>query len=254
MRKAASLGISLSEETITEITLYNIAMAHQNPGQIAISIATKPQEKLHGADWEWWLVKKKKNICYRVQAKRLFPNGQYSSLYKTPNSNKYAQLDTLVAAAKASKAVPMYCFYNFDQSSFSIGAPSSCLHSYRGPSYWGCSLAAAPSVRNTGSNDPAVLKAIMRPWHLFACSHDGEDLVDSGARFASERLQTGLDNPALNIAQSRSIPAYVERLLETRRPEHKADSGSYVDVQYWNETDEKDDLAGIAVFDDTRTS
>ena len=62
MRAAAALGISLSEETLTELTLYNIALAHQKAGQIEIDIATKSQEKAHGADWEWWLVRNKKNI------------------------------------------------------------------------------------------------------------------------------------------------------------------------------------------------
>jgi hypothetical protein len=48
MRKAAQLGLSLSEETIIETSLYNVALAHQKK-DILIRIATKPAEKRRGA-------------------------------------------------------------------------------------------------------------------------------------------------------------------------------------------------------------
>jgi hypothetical protein len=253
MRAAAALGISLSEETLTELTLYNIAVAHQKAGQIEIDIATKSQEKAHGADWEWWLVRNKKNICYRVQAKRLFPNGRYNSLYKSGSGNPYAQLDTLVSAAKTNSAVPMYCFYNFNHSNFGFGTSHQCLHKYRGPSFWGCTLAAAQDVRTAGANDAATLRHIMQPWHLFACAHHGEDIVDTGTRFVSDRHFLPSDDISLNKGQTRLLPAYVARLIETRRStssrQKKAD---YLDDQFWSEAKEKEDLAGIAVFNDVR--
>jgi hypothetical protein len=252
MRAAAVLGVSLSEETLTELTLYNIAFAHQKAGQIEINIATKSQEKAHGADWEWWLVRNKKNICYRVQAKRLFPNGRYSSLYKSGTGNSYAQLDTLVAAAKTNSAVPMYCFYNFDHSNAGFATSSPCLHKYRGPSYWGCSLAAAQDVRAAGANDAATLRHIMLPWHHFACAHHGEDLVDTGTRFVSDRHLGSSDDILLNKGQTRPLPAYVARLIETRRSIYPRQNADYLDDQYWTETKEKEDLAGIAVFNDVR--
>lgn len=252
MRAAAALGISLSEETLTELTLYNIALAHQKAGQIEIDIATKSQEKAHGADWEWWLVRNKKNICYRVQAKRLFPNGRYSSLYKSGSGNPYAQLDTLVAAAKANNAVPMYCFYNFNHSNAGFGTSSQCLHKYRGPSYWGCTLAAAQDVRTAGANDAATLRYIMLPWHHFACAHHGEDIVDTGTRFVSDRHLAPSDDILLNKGQTRPLPAYVARLIETRRSIYPRQNADYLDDKYWTETKEKEDLAGIAVFNDVR--
>ena len=55
MRTAAELRLALSEETLTECSLYNIALAHQGT-DIVIELATKPAEGNHGADWEWWLV------------------------------------------------------------------------------------------------------------------------------------------------------------------------------------------------------
>jgi hypothetical protein len=69
MSTAARLGLSLSEETITECALYNLALAHQG-ADIVIDLATKPAEAKHGADWEWWLVRGRKGLGFRVQAKR----------------------------------------------------------------------------------------------------------------------------------------------------------------------------------------
>jgi hypothetical protein len=68
MITAASLGSSLSEETLTEMSLYNIALVHQGSDKV-VNLATKPAEKKHGADWEWWLVKGQKGMGFRVQAK-----------------------------------------------------------------------------------------------------------------------------------------------------------------------------------------
>jgi hypothetical protein len=71
MWKAQSLGVGLSEETLTEMVLYEIALAHGKSGEISIKLATKPQETKHGADWEWWFVKGGHAVSFRVQAKRL---------------------------------------------------------------------------------------------------------------------------------------------------------------------------------------
>jgi hypothetical protein len=67
MRTAAKLPLALSEETLTECSLYNIALAHQGT-DIAIELQTKRAEGNHGADWEWWLVHGNKGLGFRVQA------------------------------------------------------------------------------------------------------------------------------------------------------------------------------------------
>jgi hypothetical protein len=76
MRTAAKLGLALSEETLTECALYNIALAHQG-ADIRIDLATKPAEAKRGADWEWWLIRGSNALGFRVQAKRLFADGSY---------------------------------------------------------------------------------------------------------------------------------------------------------------------------------
>jgi hypothetical protein len=108
MQTAAALGLSLSEETLTECALYNIAVSHQHT-DIVIDLATKPAEAKHGADWEWWLVRGKKGLGFRVQAKRLFADGSYKSLTKA-GANPYDQLDKLVAVSTNAGFEPLYCF------------------------------------------------------------------------------------------------------------------------------------------------
>jgi hypothetical protein len=53
MAKASRVGLALSEETLTETALYEMALAHELDGKVAISLATKPQEAKHGGDWEY---------------------------------------------------------------------------------------------------------------------------------------------------------------------------------------------------------
>lgn len=79
MDDARDLGMSMGEETITETALYQVARHHQS-GAIEVSLATKPQEYKHGADWEWWFTAKGSSFGFRVQAKRLFPSGRYESV------------------------------------------------------------------------------------------------------------------------------------------------------------------------------
>ncbi len=111
MEHAKRLGLSFSEETITETCLLNIAK-RQRHSSIAIIPATKPQEAKHGADWEWWFTKAGVGVGYRVQAKRLYPSGRYQELFKS--GDKFEQLDKLVSRGAADDLDPLYCFYNYD--------------------------------------------------------------------------------------------------------------------------------------------
>ncbi len=150
MIKASQLGLALSEETITECVLYNVALAHQGAGFV-VDLATKPAEAKHGGDWEWWFIKGNKGRCFRVQAKRLFPGGAYKSLFKA-GANPYQQLDKLVAVSGKDGFEPLYCFYNFAAAPYQATGPNHCHHSYRGPSFWGCSLAFPEAIKLTNSN------------------------------------------------------------------------------------------------------
>jgi hypothetical protein len=158
MAKAASVRMALSEETITETALYEMALARFGDSTIAITLATKPQEARHGGDWEWWLIAGKIGISFRVQAKRLFRNGRYQSLLK-PAPHPYAQLDILRTSARRDGHVPLYCFFNFDHPTASFTRSDGyCRHSYHMPSFWGCTLAFPDGVRAAGSDRLADLR------------------------------------------------------------------------------------------------
>src|SRR5258707_11960783 len=87
MATARKLNIALSEETITELVMYEIALAHLADPRFRVVLATKPQESKHGADWTWWFTQGGTGVRFRVQAKRLFPSGTYESLLKAPLSS-----------------------------------------------------------------------------------------------------------------------------------------------------------------------
>jgi uncharacterized protein DUF6615 len=244
MRTAAQLGLALSEETLTECSLYNIALAHQGTN-LVIDLATKPAEAKHGADWEWWFIRGGKGVGFRVQAKRLFAAGQYSSLMK-PGKNPYEQLDKLVLASEKASLEALYCFYNFAHPLGQFAGPNPCHHSYRAPSFWGCSLAFPDQVKNLKSNQLAILRPIMRPWHTLVCGQGKIDAVVG--RFVRE--VGGRDRPA----SPRNLPSRVSRLISLS--ELRKDSPTYrgyLDDSYWqDDNDFPNSVAGIILFRDKR--
>ena len=271
MFKAPSLGMALSEETITETALYEIALVHQNLGDIDITIATKPAEKRHGADWEWWFIKGGRSVSFRVQAKRLFLDGTYRSLFKAP-PNPYDQLDRLIHVANREGHIPLYCFFNFDQGvNYFDNWKGQCPHSYKGPSFWGCTLANPQEVRSKGSNKFVDLRPIMDPWHKLVCEHfyNRNSLPEAAIDFVKEA--EGRGRRTAQIPQLREIPVSVRRLLEikaTRRAVVDDDINDYVDFTYYEESDrepptdgedapekepQEDAPTGLIVFEDRRS-
>jgi hypothetical protein len=219
MRKAARVGLSLSEETITESALYNIALAHQGNG-IVISLQTRQAEHRHGADWEWWIVRGNRGVGFRVQAKRLFREGDYRYLLKSGGA-RYQQLDTLVRESAREQLVPLYCFFNFDHRDLRPARTNACNHDYRGRSFWGCALAFPAEIRHANSNTIADLQPLMRPWHQLVCQSGQADLLDAAIRFAQDGVPTGASQP-------RHLPSRVWRLIE---PPQFAAEGTYLDDQ-----------------------
>jgi hypothetical protein len=245
MRKAAGIGLSLSEETITECALYNIAVAHQGK-DIVIDLATKPAEAKHGADWEWWLVRGKKGLGFRVQAKRLFANGSYNSLTKA-GANPYQQHDKLVSASSNAGFEPLYCFFNFSYPQSQFNGPNLCKHTYRAPSFWGCSLAFPDQVKKAQSTQLTKLKTIMHPWHMLVCESAKLDLLGAASQFTREGSRRE------HVSGLRDLPSRVRRLIDLGNQRRKADYRGYLDDAYWQgDSDTPDELAGLVVFCDLR--
>jgi Family of unknown function (DUF6615) len=233
MKKARTVGMRLGEETLTEIALLNIALAHP-PTKVAIRLATKKDEAGHGGDWEWWFSHKGKGVGFRVQAKRLFPSGKYEGLFKKKKGAKpYDQLDTLVDAAKNAKPplIPLYCFYNFPVGKSPFSARKNPCGNFRGPSFWGCSIAFPDDVKARQSDELAKLVRIMRPWHALVCDSGEVDVVTSVRAFLR-----GAGKPDQT---PRNLPPHVTHLIE-------------LDSEYWPA--DREDISGIALFRDLRQS
>lgn len=253
MQIAANLGISLSEETITETAVYNLAVLHQQK-DFRIDLATKQAENKHGADWEWWFTKGNAGICFRVQAKRLFPNGTYSSLiYPKSKGSPYQQLDKLVQSASADGHESLYCFYNFPHPHIVETGVNPCRHDYRRPSFWGCTLAFPDEVKAKQSNSIAALQPVMFPWHVLVCgASNGRSLPDAANDFVGRRGRTRLP--------LRELPDHVERLIVLGDARRLSGPDSFLDAEMnafdLHDTEKASDagreLRGIAVFRDMR--
>lgn len=248
MKTAARLGLSLSEETLTECALYNIALAHQSK-EILIDLATKPAEKKHGADWEWWFVRDGKALGFRVQAKRLFPRGRYNSLFKS-GSDPYEQLDKLMHVSGKEGLIPLYCFYNFSHKDGRFNhRRNKCGHSYKTPSFWGCSIAFPQRVKEQKSDRLKELRNIMYPWHTLVCDTDDDDLLNTVSQFVSDR-----GGAPSSLTTPRDVPDRVGRLIESADQRRHSEPPEFLDASYWvSESDAPEDLAGLILFRDQRT-
>lgn len=264
MNEARRLAISLSEETITETSLLNIARRHF-ADDLLVCPATKPQEAKHGADWEWWFVHRGRARGFRVQAKRLFPSRRYESLFKS--TSKFDQLDKLTSKAAGDGLTPLYCFYNFGSGDHEFhGSFNTCPHDYRGPSFWGCTLAAPGNIKAIADDTLDRLRDVQFPWHRLVCT-DGMGLVDSVGKnartiYEARRPAESAGAQADLRDKADAIPDHVRRLLELARersltwrsestPEQTtADRGpSYIDAEYWTPELMEKDVSGILVVE-----
>ncbi|TNE56836.1 MAG: hypothetical protein EP341_04475 [Sphingomonadales bacterium] len=152
-------GLSLQEETLTEMLLLRLAK-ECGPLGLHVKMFTRPQEKRNGADWEWFVRGSGCAVGYRVQAKRLYSSGPLKGQYGGHNPTG-TQTDKLIKMAGTS-CVPLYVFYNHSSSSVFDGRGAV---GFRGPSFWGCSYANAKSVKAVNSRKPSDLIKVMHPWH-----------------------------------------------------------------------------------------
>lgn len=245
MSVAAAKGLWLSEETLTEWVQYNIALTHQGK-DFVVELATKPKEAGHGGDWEWWFAHGRKGIGFRVQAKRLFRPSQYDSLLKG-KTTPYEQLDKLVKRAIKDDRVPLYCFYNFRHTpSEFAGMANTCVHTYRQPSFWGCSVAFPEAIKNAQSNKLSDLKAHMRPWHTLVCESDGVDVASAVRDFVNANRES-------HPVSLRQLPDHIVRLISFGNERRGTSSDRYIG-EAWSSLGEAadEDLSGVVVYRDTR--
>jgi hypothetical protein len=173
-------GLSLQEETLTEMLLLRMARDHGKHG-LTVTMFNKTEEAINGADWEWIIRTRGCELALRIQAKRLYhanSKKDYGGL--DPKSGQSAKL-----IAQARKCIPVYVFFNHNHGKSSSLLNGGGENPYRGRSYWGCSIACAKKVQAKKSNTLSDLKPIMKPWRrmiskLGDCNTSGALGIDAG--------------------------------------------------------------------------
>ncbi|MBO6857451.1 DUF6615 family protein [Roseibium sp.] len=159
--QAFTHGLSLQEETLTEMLLLQIAKRGAQDG-LKVKMFSRAEESINGADWEWFFRTPECGIGFRIQAKRLYRNenaeGRYGGLKKASS-----QADDLINQSGSNN--PIYVFYNHSWTLDSQSRFWGNDYEFRGPSMWGCSVAKASFVRSVGDNKIAKLHSGMLPWH-----------------------------------------------------------------------------------------
>jgi hypothetical protein len=153
-------GLVLQEETVTEMLLLRMARDHQRHG-LNVTMFTKAEEAINGADWEWIIRTRGCELGLRIQAKRLYHKVKtvdYGGLNpKSPQSTKLI--------GRAGTSIPIYVFFNHNHGLNSKLLEGGGESPYRGRSYWGCSVACAKKVEHANTNKLSGLKKLMTPWH-----------------------------------------------------------------------------------------
>lgn len=176
--EALKLGLTLQEETLTEMLLLRIARDCAPLG-LKVKMFTRAQEKANGADWEWTFNSSHCSIALRVQAKRLYMKGPDAGRYGGWN-HLGTQATRLIADA-GTAFFPIFLFYNNNTASSVFARKPS--HGFQGPSQWGCAFANAQDIEKAPSNWPQDSIHKMHPWHeIFdLCQVAGKRLSLPGA-------------------------------------------------------------------------
>lgn len=132
--------ISFGEDAVTSINLLNL----KNSSLPNLVVAdTRPTESTKGCDFEFWIGNDHSGwYRYAIQAKKLAVSKEnYQSLNHKVGSE--FQINILERYAKSNRAIPLYCLYNYSQSTKvplnSCNIDSSCIK-YSNIKELGCSI------------------------------------------------------------------------------------------------------------------
>ncbi len=154
------VSVSYGEETITESNLLEIRRRH--PELVHLRTFPKRTEAKTGADWEWFIVGRRRTLKMRVQAKRLQCNAVLKVKYRVKSSGRQ-QRSLLIAGARAAGMKPVYCIYSTERQRTIWKQPKG-LPGCR-TFQTGCLLADAADVPLwTRKLDEVEQKCI--PWHF----------------------------------------------------------------------------------------
>ena len=222
LRKSVHVGLSIGEETITDLNL--LALQSKHSREIITVKCNKPLEGLLGIDWEWFILSFGSALAVRFQAKKLNTASlDYPELGHKQKSGQ-RQIDLLIDSSLrvAHSPIPLYVFYNYwERGRFN---PKWLCGAYRrANTMLGCGVAYAPGVRqllNKGSDRLADITHIMYPWSCLVCCTLGrssnDNLVNRAFAFIQKLLATMEFSDELSKERSvrDGVPSYVTKILE----------------------------------------
>lgn len=203
-------GLTLQEETLTEMLLLRMARDHAKHC-LQVTMFTKTEEGVNGADWEWLVRTPSCELGLRIQAKRLYHRStgkDYGGLGPTS-----PQVDKLISRAKG--LIPLYVFYNHDRGLNSKLLPTGTDAPYRGRSYWGCSFATAQNVKAANSNKLINLRKHLQPWHRLL-SESGKCMAGSLLGIAEEQVDEGIPEERREVYDRIRDPDFMSKYLSAR--------------------------------------
>ena len=157
----------------------------------------------------------------RVQAKRLHRDQQSYKEIAYVQRNGTRQIDLLIDRAHARQRYAFYCLYN----AWDIPGPLlpwNCRSFQPMPQPLGCSLAAAPKVRDLidqGVGNVQDFGPIMFPWSCLVCCTGCAPQTASLAQRASAFFQNKYGDEIPNVDMiHRESPRYVSDLMNGEPP------------------------------------
>ena len=245
---AEQFGLFMNEETLTETLLFHLARRFQG-NSVRVHPFTKAQETRNGADWEFWFAQGQQAVGLRVQAKRLFPSGNYDSL--NPNGQQTQNL-----IKRSGNCFPVFVFYN-DERVYSCYTPECNCGDYRGPSYLGCTLTSAYIVSGLAHRNLTLLARECIPWHCLLCDRKSTKHTSLPAIVAASVNERFARTAASDVDLSRKCEtvetplqfrSHVEQMADKRDGRTVRRGGDFEEPAWLEEYLERRVLAGILLI------
>jgi hypothetical protein len=208
----------VKEESLTDWLLYDVS---KKVSSVVYRCFSRHQEAREtGADWEWWFVFSKRSFCFRVQAKKAFPNSDnYPGLART---NQFGlQIDKLLESADEANAIALYALYSAEDLPTKCGKGHLDCHD-------GVFLAGAldlnaefiQQARRPISSGDLLKRSI--PFSCFGCCPLIHDMSGFLREYFSLEFETDTSQSRTANGESRprgvheQLPGYVSSLLVQR--------------------------------------
>jgi predicted nucleic acid-binding Zn-ribbon protein len=169
MKKNRTTSIYLREDGITAINLQELYQ-YNSDKFLVFDFTPHKENKVTGADWEWWWLQGGESFGAAVQAKSLKPDYTYD-IGATDRSG-HPQIERLLNYSLHYHVTPFYCLYNYWNATPSSLLSWPCQSFLSRPELWGCALIDGFRAWNLHLLKRYALADILplcMPWHCIAC-------------------------------------------------------------------------------------